>query len=59
VGAAVFCVASFRHLATKKTGLANLTKEIFGIKKTNSPYFEGKKLEVAIFRQFGTIGGQN
>jgi hypothetical protein len=33
VGAAVFFVANFRDFATKKKGLANLTKEILGIKK--------------------------
>jgi len=33
VGAAVFFVANFRDLATKQKGLANLTKEILGIKK--------------------------
>jgi len=45
-----FIVANFRHLATKKKGLANVTNEILGIVFKNSPYFEEKRLEVARFR---------
>jgi len=56
-GSGFFC-GEFSRLCDKKKGLANLTKEILGIKK-KKPYFEGKKLEVAIFRQFGTLSRQN
>ncbi len=35
----------------KKKHNANLTKAVFGIDGPNSPYFEGKKNEITIFRQ--------
>jgi len=59
VVSAFFFLANFRHLAEKKRGLANLTKEILGIVFKNSPYFEEKRLEVGRFSQCVTIGRQN
>jgi hypothetical protein len=45
-----FFVASFRHLATKKIGLANPTNGFFKKYFKNSPYLEEKKkLKVVIY----------
>jgi hypothetical protein len=46
-------VANFRHLATKKKGLAKPPNETLGIIKTNIRHISRKrKLEFARFRQF-------
>jgi hypothetical protein len=55
----LFFVANFRHLATKKKGLANPTNGFLRISLKNSPYLEKKKLEVARFRQCVSLGRQN
>jgi hypothetical protein len=52
-------VANFRHLATKKTGLMNLTKGILGILVLKSTYLEKEKLEVARFRQSVAVRRQD
>jgi len=53
-----FFVANFHNLVTKK-GLANPTKGILQTLKRKSPYFKGKKLEVAKFRQCVHVCCQN
>jgi len=42
---------SLENLLTKKRG-SNLFKGFFGEKGSKYPYFEGKKVELAIFRPF-------
>lgn len=52
-------MANFRHLVTKRKGLANPTTEFLRIKKNNLPYLEEKKLDVARIRQCVPLDRQN